>query len=98
MVVRVHISKNERSKLDDRAKQCIFLGHEHEEFGYRLWNPMDKKVIRSKDVVFFEGQTIEDIGKDEQPEKIASNLIDLELIPTPTAHNDNEEDVHPPHE
>ena len=32
----VHIPKDERSKLDDKAKQCIFLGYGHDEFGYRL--------------------------------------------------------------
>ena len=41
-----------RSKLDPKAKQCIFLGYGHEEFGYRLYDPIDKKVVRSRDVVF----------------------------------------------
>ena len=34
----VHIPKYERSKLDVKAKPCIFLGYGHEEFGYRLWD------------------------------------------------------------
>ena len=41
----VHIPKDERSKLDDKAKQCIFLGYGHDEFGYRLWDPVDKKIV-----------------------------------------------------
>ena len=32
----VHIPKDERSKLDVKAKPCIFSGYGHEEFGYRL--------------------------------------------------------------
>jgi len=32
----VHVPRDERSKLDSKAKQCIFLGYGHEEFGYRL--------------------------------------------------------------
>ena len=32
----VHIPKYERSKLDVKAKPCIFLGYGHEEFGYKL--------------------------------------------------------------
>ena len=32
----VHIPKDERSKLDVKAKQCIFLWYGNEEFGYRL--------------------------------------------------------------
>ena len=33
----VHVPKDQRSKLDDKAKSCIFLGYGHKEFGYRLW-------------------------------------------------------------
>ena len=32
----VHIPKEERSKLDVKAKPCIFLGYGLEEFGYKL--------------------------------------------------------------
>lgn len=39
----VHIPKDERSKLDGKVKQCIFVGYAHEEFGYRLWDPISKK-------------------------------------------------------
>ena len=31
-----HIPKDERLKLDVKAKPCIFLRYGHEEFGYRL--------------------------------------------------------------
>jgi len=48
----VHIPKDERSKLDDKAKQCIFVGYAHKEFSYMLWNTIDKKIIRSRDVIF----------------------------------------------
>lgn len=51
-----HIPKDERSKLDDKSKQYIFLGYAHEEFGYRLWDPIDKKIVKSRDVVFLEDQ------------------------------------------
>ena len=35
--------------------------YSNEEFGYKLWDPATKKIIRSRDVVFFEDQTIEDL-------------------------------------
>jgi len=57
----IHIPRNERSKLDDKARQCIFLGYGHEEYRCRLWDPIEKKLIRSRDVVFFEDQTIQEI-------------------------------------
>ena len=43
----VHIPRDERSKLDGKSKQCIFMGYSHEDFGYRLWDPASKKIIRS---------------------------------------------------
>ena len=59
----VRIPKDEWFKIDDKTKQCVFLGYGHEEFGDSLWDPIDKKVIRSKDMIFFEHQTIEDLEK-----------------------------------
>nr|CAN68286.1 hypothetical protein VITISV_017015 [Vitis vinifera] len=32
----VHVLRDEWSKLDNKTKQCIFLGYSNEEFGYRL--------------------------------------------------------------
>ena len=62
----VHIPKDGRSKLDDKAKQFIFIGYAREEFDYRLWDPIDKKIIRSGDVIFLEEQTIEDFDKSKK--------------------------------
>lgn len=59
----VHIPKDERSKLDAKTKQCIFLGYGQDEFGYRLYDPVEKKLVRSRDVVFCEDQTVKDIQK-----------------------------------
>jgi len=43
----VHIPRDERSKLDGKSKQCIFLGYGWDDFGYRFWDPVDKKIVRS---------------------------------------------------
>ncbi|RDX87978.1 hypothetical protein CR513_30488, partial [Mucuna pruriens] len=50
----VHVPKDERSKLDMKTMQCIFIG---------LYDPVEKKLVRSCDVQFMEDQTIEDINK-----------------------------------
>ena len=55
----VHVAKDQRSKLDSKSKPCIFLGYSEDEFGYRMWDLLDKKVIRSRDIIFMEDQTIE---------------------------------------
>ena len=39
----VHIPKDERSKLDAKAKECIYLGSPRDELGFRLWDPANKK-------------------------------------------------------
>lgn len=48
----VHIPKENRTKLDDKSMKCIFLGYADEDFGYRLWDPVKHKIIRSMDVIF----------------------------------------------
>ena len=83
----VHVPKDERSKLDKKAMQCIFIGYGEDEFGYRFYDPVEKKLVRSRDVQFMEDQTIEDIDKVEKttPEK-DSNLTDGNPMRLP-AHN-----------
>nr|XP_029143958.1 probable LRR receptor-like serine/threonine-protein kinase At3g47570 [Arachis hypogaea] len=46
----VHIPRDERSKPDGKSKQCIFVGYGHEDFGYRLWDPLPKgkKAFKNK--------------------------------------------------
>ena len=68
----VHVPKDERSKLDANTRQCIFIGYGLDEFGYTLYDPIEKKLVRSRDIIFMENQTIEDIDKAEKVE--TSNL------------------------
>lgn len=41
-------------KLNDKCKKCIFIGYSTVTKGYRLYNPIMKKVIDSRDVTFDE--------------------------------------------
>ena len=50
----MHIPKEQRTKLDDKATPCIFIGYGDEEFDYRLWDSEKQKLVRSRDVVFHE--------------------------------------------
>jgi hypothetical protein len=50
----VHIPKEQRSKLDEKSLKCIFLGYVDNELGYWLWDPLKRRVIRSRDVIFNE--------------------------------------------
>ncbi|KAJ9547629.1 hypothetical protein OSB04_020172 [Centaurea solstitialis] len=43
----VYIPKDERSKLDVKTKPCVFLGYGQDEFGYRFYYPVQKKLVQS---------------------------------------------------
>lgn len=77
-----HVSKEQRQKLDDRAIPCIFLGYGDEEFGYRLWDPEKKRVIRSRDVVFHEQETMSDSATQEKAKESGGN-VDLTPVSPP---------------
>lgn len=42
------------SKLDEKSKRYILIGYTNN--GYRLWDPEEKKIIKSRDVVFNENK------------------------------------------
>ena len=42
-------------------------------FGYRIYDPIEKKLVRSRDIIFMENQTIEDIDK---AKKVESSSFD----------------------
>ncbi|RDX88619.1 hypothetical protein CR513_29765, partial [Mucuna pruriens] len=46
-----------------KSRQCIFIGYGHDEYGYMMYDPIEKKLVRSCDMQFMEDQTIEDIDK-----------------------------------
>ena len=48
----VHVPKDERSKLDAKTRECIFIGYGHDEFDYRFYDPIKKKLVRSRDAIF----------------------------------------------
>ena len=57
--------------MDSKSEKCIFIGYKDGLKGYKLWNPLTRKVVYSRDVVFRE---VKDVIKHEvqpkEPEKI----------------------------
>lgn len=62
-----HVPDENRRKLDDKGVKCIFLGVSEESKAYRLFNPITKKIIISRDVVFDEENSWDwnDTGKQQ---------------------------------
>ena len=56
--VMVHVPKEKRTKLDKKSLTMILIGYCENVKGYRLWDPIDKKVVTSRDVLI--------IGKKKQ--------------------------------
>ena len=50
----VHMQSGERSKLDSKSRKYVFLGFEKGVKAYRLWDPISKKTVTSRDVIFYE--------------------------------------------
>lgn len=76
-------------KPDDKAKECIFIGYGYEEFWYSLWDPMAKKLIRSRDVMFLKNQIVGYEEKSDKPQSSPETPILLTLVSLLTVHNDH---------
>ena len=64
----IHVPKQKRLKLDPKARECIFIGYSETCKGYKMLDKETRKVVMSRDVVFYEHQT-HPKPKDESPIK-----------------------------
>ena len=53
-VAHVHVPDARRIKLDNKSFECVLFEFSEETKGYRLYDPMAKKMVTSRDVVFEE--------------------------------------------
>ena len=70
-----HIPKDERHKLDAKARKCIFLGYGEETKGYRLYDTTRGRVFFSRDTRFNEIK--EKVQKLTKPD--TEFLVELDL-------------------
>jgi hypothetical protein len=55
-IAYAHIPSELRKKLDDKSEKCIFTGYSETSKAYKIYNPITKKLILSRDVKFLENQ------------------------------------------
>jgi len=84
-VAYAHVHEELRRKLDDKSQKCIFVGYSEESKAYRLYNPITKKYVISRDVVFKE---------EEAWDGSIDKLVGEEAV---TPHAEDEEDEHGTH-
>ncbi|GJW27412.1 retrovirus-related pol polyprotein from transposon TNT 1-94 [Tanacetum coccineum] len=56
-IAYVHVQSQRRSKLDVRSKKHVFVGYDKQSKGYKLYNPVTRKVVVSRDVEFEEEES-----------------------------------------
>ena len=88
-VAYVHISDHVRDKFEAKSQKCTFIGNNIDEFGYRLWDEKNRKIIRSRDVIFNEEVIYKDMDNAKAGQSSgssttdadASEYMDLEELP-----------------
>ncbi|CAB4011148.1 Retrovirus-related Pol poly from transposon TNT 1-94 [Paramuricea clavata] len=69
--------KDERKKLDSKARKCILLGYGTETKGYRLYDANRARVFHSRDVQFNESSQEPEVVKVQEPKQ--NTLVELEF-------------------
>lgn len=72
-----HVLKEQRSKLDTKSKEYIFLGYGNGTKGYSLWDIAACKLIISQDVVFNE-KSIQKVEQQQTTIVVPSKEIKVE--------------------
>ena len=56
-----HIDSKNRTNLEAKSKKYVYFGYGIDEFGYRLWDFENCKIIRSRDVILNEKVLYKDL-------------------------------------
>jgi hypothetical protein len=99
-IAYAHVPDAQRKKLDNKSTKCIFLGVSEESKAYRLYNPVTKKIIISRDVVFAESEKWSwNEAKRDMPSQIEGSDDEVQeetqLEATNTSANQNQAEIGP---
>ena len=84
--VYVHVPKDERGKLDPKTRKCLLLGYGSVQKGYRVFDPVTRKVSFSRNVTFDEQES----GRPPIEEEVESAQRPLILEPIDKSESDCE--------
>ena len=73
-----HTPKDERSKMDPKARKNIFLGYGNNVKGYRLYDKGKCKVFYSRDVIFNETKSGGDQQETKTNEEMQQETVEME--------------------
>ena len=73
-------SKCREVKIRWKTKECVFLGYTHDDFGYKLWDLAKKSVFRSRVVIFFEDQNVEELHKESWSDDLVEEEDDIDPV------------------
>ena len=91
----VHVPDQLRRKWDQKSVKLIFIGYCPDTKGYRLIDPVSKKVTISRDVIFLETAHSMNHSQDGLPQKMTQpETIDLQSFESPQ-DNDTEAEQTP---
>jgi transposase InsO family protein len=74
----VHRQNKHYQKLSPRAYKAVFIGYAHRQKAYRLWDPIEQKLVVSRDVIFDETQF--DFGRQANCQEDTSAIDFLDLV------------------
>jgi len=90
----INISKENRTKLDDKSMKCIFLGYADENLGYRLRDPVKHKIIRNRDVILNESEMFKRIVGELEVKKFIDRFEEQQENVPPIYENEKQIQEH----
>ena len=89
------MQSGECSKLDSMSRKCVFLGFEKGVKGYKLWDPISKKMVTNRDVIFDEAFMLkqnEPETCDDSPQEKLTVKVEFDENSSPRDKGDTEID------
>jgi hypothetical protein len=91
----VFINPDSHNKLDANSRKHYFIGYGDESFGYRFWDDQNRKIIRSRNVIFNELAVYKDMSITEpvttEMELENYEFVNLDEIPENIVKNGDQE-------